>query len=381
QKPRRLIRLYHPKSRISHYVGGSIFGGIIGIYLFSLLFRYAILGPNGKKLQQLWVVMLTGVVAIGFSAFGDGTDGFTNRITNLPNMVQIISYSVSALLVSFFVWLRNDDAPPAPMSPQERGIAGRAIALVFVIPMTLIGIGNIGGSIYSLAVDGPSPGLGLGVSRAEMRDIMLKGHLAPYWRVVDERAPSDMDYIIERIFAQEDDIRSVEQGIQILNQELVNYRVSLATYASALNDEQWKEIMQSTLEMQRQYEDRPALCLDLLMTGGRNMTQEQLLSAQGLLNQNMIVMTENLLDARATASEGTSVPTPPTEEDYGLLVQILIDRGMPDDQLQALFNEDTSHPQFCQLQIAFLEAVIDLDGLSVEAVRFEVGQAMLTAAP
>ena len=65
-----------------------IFGGIIGIYLFSLLFRYAILGPNGKKLQQLWVVMLTGVVAIGFSAFGDGTDGFTNRITNLPNMAS-----------------------------------------------------------------------------------------------------------------------------------------------------------------------------------------------------------------------------------------------------------------------------------------------------
>ena len=111
------------------------------------------------------------------------------------------------------------------------------------------------------------------------------------------------------------------------------------------------------------------------------MTQEQLLLAEDLLNQSQIVTTENLLDARVGASEGAAAPTPPTDEDYGLLVQILIDRGMPDDQLQALFNEDTSHPQFCELQIDFLQAVLDLEGPSGEAVRFEIGQAMLTAAP
>jgi len=252
---------------------------------------------------------------------------------------------------------------------------------VFVIPMTLIGLGNIGGSIYSLAVNGPPPGLGLGVSRAEMRDIMLNGNLATFWRVVDERAPADMDYIIERMFAQEGDMRSAEQGRQILNRELINYRVSLATYASALNDAQRKEILQSSLDMLRAYEDRPALCLDIAMTGGQNMTQEQLLSAQDLLNQNMIVMTESLLDARAAASGGATVPTPPSEEDYAVLVQMLIKRGTPEGQLQALFNEDTSHPEFCHAQIAFLQAVIDMDGPSGKAVRFEVGQAMLTAVP
>jgi hypothetical protein len=364
-----------------YYVGGALIGGVIGIYLFSLLFRYAILGPNGTKLQQLWVVMLTGLVAIGFSAFGDGTDGFANRITNAPNMVQIVAYSSSALLVACFVWLRNDDAPPSPETPKKRRIVGRSIALALVIPMTLIGLGNIGGSVYSFVVKGPPPGLGLGVSRAEMRNIMLNGDLAPFWRMVDKRAPTDMDYIIERIFAQEGDMRSLQHGRQILNRELVNYRVSLATYASALSDAQRKEILQSTLDMLRTYEDRPALCLDIAMTGGQNMTQEQLLSAQDLLNQNMIVTTENLLDARATASGGATVPTPPTEEDYGVLVQMLIDRGTPEGQLQALFNEDIAHPEFCQAQIAFLQALIDMGGPSGEAVRFEVGQAMLTAAP
>ena len=65
----------------------------------------------------------------------------------------------------------------------------------------------------------------------------------------------------------------------------------------------------------------------------------------------------------------------------GELVQLLYDRGVPEDQLQALFNEDASHPQFCQAQIAFLEAVIDLEGAGGEAVRAEVSQAMLVATP
>lgn len=363
----------------SYYVGGAVIGGVIGIYLFSILFRYALLGRSGKKFQQMWVVCLTGIVAIGFSAFGDGTDGFVNRITNSPNMVQIVSYSLPAMLLAFLVWWQTDDTPQPPETKTTGSIVGRAIALVFVIPMILIGLGNIGGSIYSLAVNGPPPGPGLGVSRAEMRDIMLNGDMAPFWQLVNERVPQDMDYIIERMFTQEGEIRNVAQGRQILNQELVDYRVSLATYASALNDLQRKDILRTSLDMLRAFEDRPALCLDLAMTGGQNMTQEQLLSAQDLLNRSLIVTTEGLLDARLAAVSGTSVPRPPTEQDYGMLVQLLYERGVPEDQLQALFTQDASHPQFCQAQIEFLTAVIDLEGASGEAVRSEVSQAILVA--
>lgn len=364
-----------------YYVGGAVIGGIFGIYLFSVLFCFALLGRSGNKLQQMWVVLLTGIVAIGFSAFGDGADGFVNRITNAPNMVQIVAYSLSALIVALLVWWRTDDTQPPPEAPKKGGNVGRAVALIFVLPMILIGVGNIGGSVYSLAVNGPPPGPGLGVSRAEMRDIMLNGNLAPFWRVVDERAPQDMDYIIERMFSQEGDMRNVEQGREILNRELVNYRVSLAMYASALNDAQRKNILQTTVDMMRAFEDRPALCLDLVVTGGQNMTQEQLLSAQNLLNRNLIVVTESLLDARQAAASGTSVPRPPTEQDYGALVQLLYQKGVPDDQLQALFNEDTSHPLYCHAQIAFLDAVIAIKGASGEAVRSEVSQSMLVAMP
>ena len=100
--------------------------------------------------------------------------------------------------------------------------------------------------------------------------------------------------------------------------------------------------------------DQPALCMDIVMTNGQNMTQEQLLMGVDLLNVNMIVIIENLLDARLAAASGASVPRPPTEQDYGELVQLLYERGVPEDQLLALFNEDMTHPQFCQAQIAFL---------------------------
>lgn len=362
------------------YITGIAIGGVLGIYLFSVLFRYALLGPSGTKLQQTCVVLLTGIVSIGFYSFGEGTDGFVNRITNVPDIPQTIGYSLSALIVGMFVWLRAGNRPAPPEASTTGGNVGRAIALVVVIPMILIGLGNIGGSIYSLAVNGPPPGPGLGASRAELRTIMLNGDMAPFWQVVNERAPHELDYIIERMFAQESEMRSVEQVRQMLTQEVVNYRVSLSTYASALSDQQRIRFLQTTFDMLRAFEGRPAMCLDLAMTGGQNLTQEQLLLAQDHLNRSMVVMTESLLDARQAAASGTLVPIPATEQDYGALIQLLYERGVPEDQLQALLNEDTAHPLFCTAQITFLDALIDLKGASGEAVRSEVTQAMLVTA-
>ncbi len=363
------------------YILGIAIGGLFGIYLFFILFRYALLGHSGTKLQQLWLVLLTGIVVIGFSSFGNDTDGFFRRITNTPDMPMVIGYSLSILGVAFFIFRRADDKPPLPVKKTSGRILGRAVALVFVIPMILIGLGSIGGGVYSLAVNGPPPGPGWGATRAEFRSAMLTGDLAPFWRVVDERAPNDIDYIIERLFAQEGELQSVEQARQMFRQELDDYRISLATYAAALSDNQRKEIMQSNLDWLRAYEDQPELCIDIAMTGGRNMTQEQLRLGGDLLNRHMIVMTENLLDARQAAASGALVPRPPTEQDYGALSELLYARGVPEDQLQALSNEDTTHPNLCQALIAFVDAVIDLEGASGEAVRWEVLQAILVASP
>lgn len=360
-----------------YYVGGVVIGGVVGIYLFSVLFRYALLGRSGTKLQKMWVVLLTGIVAVGFSAFGDGTNGFVNRITNPPDMVQAVSYSLSALLVAFFVWWRMDDTPPAPEPLKTRGIVGRAIALVFVIPMILIGFGNIAGNLYSLAVNGPPPGTGLGVSRAEMREIMLNGNMAQFWRVVDDRVPADLTYVIDRMFARENEIRNPEQGIRVLNEELMRFRISLSTYGPAMTDDQRKELLQANVELLREFEDRPALCAEVATTGGQELSQEELLGAQTALNNSMIVMTENLLKAKESATAGASVPKPPTDEDYGQLVAELMESGMTEEELQALINEDPSHPDYCTANIQFLEGAIVMRGAAGSAVRFDLSQQML----
>ena len=65
--------------------------------------------------------------------------------------------------------------------------------------MMFIGMGNVTGSIYRIAVHG-IPDRILGVSRSQMRSMMLDGDLGPFWRMLDEKAPADFDQIIERIF-------------------------------------------------------------------------------------------------------------------------------------------------------------------------------------
>ena len=369
-------------SGLNPYSAGAFFiGSIIAISIFNLLFRYALLGRSGRRLHQALVVLLTGVVAIGFSAFGDGVGGFMNRITNVPSVEQIASYSLAALLFASLIWLRADKTSPASEHPKKGSIAGRAAALVIVVPMILIGLGNILGSSWSLAVNGRPPGPGLGVSHAEMREFMLNGDMGSFWRLVDERAPADMTYIIERLFENEDKFISIKDGRQQFNLELQRYRVSLAIYGPALSDQQRVEILESSLEVTRAFEDQPELCIDQIMTGGQGMSQEQLLSAKDLLNSAMIVMTENLIAARDTASGGASMPMPPTEADYEVLGVEMQARGMSEGQLQAVFNGDPTHPDYCSATIRFMEALINLEGSAGEALRFETMQAMLTGVP
>ena len=100
------------------YLASFSIGAFLGTYLFSLLFRYALLGRSGTKLHSFGVVLLLGVVAVGMAAFGSGTDGFQNRITNSPDMVHVIAYPLSALIIGLLFWWRTDDTPSTPVEPQ-----------------------------------------------------------------------------------------------------------------------------------------------------------------------------------------------------------------------------------------------------------------------
>lgn len=360
---------------------GLFLGSMLAVALLSLLFRYALLGPSGTRAQQAGVALFTGVVSIGLAATGAGLGSYFDRLTNPTEAVPAVIYAISAAVVAALFWFRGFEAGRAGTGTTRReSRIWRGAALVIVVPVAFTGLANI--TLSTLA--GPPSGsrsqaeFSGGTSPEELREIMLQGELASFWRLLDERAPQEMDYIIERFLRRESEMLTEGDGLQFLNQELANLRVSLSAYAPALTDEQRKDILQDNLAILQVYEGNRVLCADVAMTGGVSLTTEQLGPAAPIIDRSTTRLISHLLDARE-ASAGRPMPTPPTEGDYAALFTRMYEEGITDEQLAIIFEEDASDPQFCAMQIAFLEAVIQLDGSAGSAVRYEIAQAVLSA--
>jgi hypothetical protein len=363
----------------TYYLAGLTIGGILGVYFFSIVFRYALLGGRGTKAQHIWVIFFTGVVAVGFSAFGDGTDSFTNRITNLPDMAQVIAYGLSTLVVASFVWLRWDTNAQSERPPVKAASdIGRAIALVFVLPMSLLGLGNLAGSAYSSAVR-VQPTSGLGVDRAEMREMMLTGEMAPFWQLIDQKAPAHLDYIIDRIFSDEKSYKSGEDVLRRLNEELLGYRVRMAAYAPALTDRQRSLLIRSQADFLRAFQNDPKTCSIVADQGGAGLSQQQLSSVGSVFNKSMATMMGLLIDAQAAARGDAVMPKPPTEDDYAILFRRMIETGTTERELFVIFNQQNDDPAYCKANIAFLDTLVELPNPSGTALRHEITQNLLTA--
>lgn len=360
---------------------GIFIGALVSIFLFSLLFRYALLGRSETAAERFIVVALTAVVAIGVSGFGSGSEGFWNRMTHPPHLISIVSYSVAALIVGFVAWPRATvSAADGPGSMRPTVSPWRYVALLVVIPMMFLGLGNVAGSTYSVAVHGfPDPVLG--VTRTQMRTIMINGDLGTFWTMMDEKAPEDFDRIIDRIFENRERYRDAEDGRRHLDEEIVRYQTALAVHGPAMTDQQRKTILQSNLTFVKEFEDRPTECADVAATGGRSLDPELLLPAKDAFNNTLIATVENLLEASQSASDPATGTLPVTEEHYAALGDELANRNLSDAQMKALIDEDPTNPAFCSASISFLEVLIDLDGRAGEALRFAAIQELLSASP
>lgn len=363
-----------------YYVLGLTIGAMLGITLFSLLFRYAILGKGGTKAQHLWVIMLTGVVAVGFSAFGDGTDGFANRLKNPPDMAQALAYAIATFVVASVVSLL-----PAREQTQEVsrvrgfGMAGRALALVIVVPMVLLGLGTLGVSSYSIVANGRA-NPGLGGDRADMREIMLKGEMAPFWQLVDQEAPEDLDYIIDRMFADEERYSSRQDVADKLGEEVRAYRVEMAKYAPALTDAQRAELIAGQADFLRAFQDDPETCALVAMQGGGALSEQQLSAVIAVFNRSMTSMMRLLFEASVAAQNGATVPRAASDDDYASLAASMVESGTSERELQALISEDGSDPEaLCAASLAFMDASARLPDPAGASIRYEVTQGLLTS--
>ena len=132
-------------------------GALTGAYIFSVLFRYALLGTRGTKLQQFWVITLMGVSAIGVGAVGAGEGSFGDRIGHPPDFGLLVIQPLAALVVGLIVLLQRDDVEDIAERQRAKGaveralgVAGRSIALIVVVPLIVIGTLNNSINLYNL---------------------------------------------------------------------------------------------------------------------------------------------------------------------------------------------------------------------------------------
>jgi hypothetical protein len=363
-------------------IGFAIGSGIpsaLGVGLVYLLFRRAILGGDGTVSQRLWIAALAGLCGAGLYAFNEGEGGFVNRITNIPTITYALSMAIASLIVMGVI-VKNASPPSPELEPEIKKVGwGRLGAIALAAPFLVLGLGNLAGSAYVVATEG-FPALGITVDQAELRHNMLNGDMGPVWQVVDEKAPNDFDMIVNEIVKRSPDFRSVRDAEQAVNYQALNYRLSLASYGTALDDAGRKALIRSQTDFLRAFKDDPEKCIIVANRGADALPQEELLERVNVFNLSMATMFSLLIDAR-DSSQGRRLPAPPTDEDYVLLIDELVATGIPADRLLAVLNGDTSQPDYCEIIIAYMDGVANLKGAAGERVRFETAQLLLTAVP
>lgn len=359
---------------------GFLVGGLIGTYILSLLFRNALLGRSATKPTRVLVILLAGLVAIGCLGFASGTGGFMDRISNPPDLFGALCYILSAVIIGItvaFAKTRNRSERPQPERPQKTVV--KYIAGVIAFPLTFIGLGNITVNAYNAAAHDVRPWtVGSVQSREQVRQSMLNGELAPFWRMLNEQAPADLARIIDGFFVAGKADPTTDDARRQLTVELLDYQSSLAPHGSALTDRQRIEMLQSRVLLLNATRDNPRICSDLAVTGGQELSQQDLQSIADGYNRMMMTTVGNLLEARASPPANTAPPPTPSEADYLLLMQKLMQAGMREEQLDAIGLADASHPDYCVALADYLAAVARLDGPSGRAIRYETVQLMMS---
>lgn len=208
------------------------------------------------------------------------------------------------------------------------------------------------------------------VGAPETRELMLRGKLAKFWQVVDEKAPEDLDYVINRFFEARSSLRTGEDVRKKLDRELLAYRLRLARNSGALSDRQRVDMINARIQFLRTFDD-PKTCALVARHGAGKLNYDQLLLVYLELDQVMAIMTAHLLDARAADKNVANTPIPPTDEDYDQLAMRMKDSGMTDLELEPLYLDTWKAPEYCQVYLSYLENVAAMPGKSGVAIRFD----------
>lgn len=353
---------------------GAFLGGLIILPLVGSVFRYAFLGHEGTKVQKIYFLFIATVVAIGVAGFGDGVGDFMKRTLNTPDFTFVIGYGLAGLAVAGLI------SRKAEVSPEIRttvGVVARFVALLFALPIGALALINLAGGGYrAFTHDQPFH------DREYVKAKILGGEMAEMWRLVDERAPSDFQGMLDRLTLALGEAETEAEVVALLNVELARLRGALSEYSDYLADDERKKIIGTSLDLLKRVRDDPALCVAVAVTGGQNLPPEILQIVKREMLAASVAVFDGLLNARERAKIGGSGQaawtTPPTDANYATLGQEIVRLGVTPEALNAAVMGDTSHPFFCEGSIGFSEGLLKLEGQAGAAVRWEMTKFMLS---
>lgn len=351
-----------------------VLDSLAGIAILSFLLRFALFGADASRRKRLWLVLVAGGLVFASVAFDTIGDDFANLIITSPDPRKVGGWAVSFVIAVAFVWWRSGKPLPAPRFSSRLRLVLRCCAVLLSILLIVSYLEGVAVSAYRTFVkeavsqtDTRST-----MSRAKIREIMFNSAFGRFWKMLDQRAPDELDLVIESLFAQRETLRTRQEMSALIDQEMEHFHVSRFIYGAALSDKQRKNIIQMGTNLLKGLEDRPALCVDMIRTSGQSFSQQDLLSVQRAFNDLLIVRAESLLNAEQAATQNALVPVPATDADFDRLFEKLMAQGMSEEELMIYINQDTDHSDFCSIMITVSEEIVAMQGPSGKAIRFWV---------
>lgn len=262
----------------------------------------------------------------------------------------------------------------------QRLFLGAASFCAVLIIFTLLRGDHAGEGILFAATSktGSEPNPSLGISREEMREVMLDGELASYWRVVDQKAPQDLTDVINRFYADEAIFHTQQDVRDRLDEELLSYRLNLAKYAPLLTDTQRIKFLNARIALLQAFDD-PIACGVLARHGGKHLSYDQLREVSKEFDESAALSVAQLLDARLSGKEVRESTPAVTQAEVKLLVREMRESGSTERQMQILFDDSWKDPEYCSAMITYYESMVQLPGTAGVAIRVESVENLLNS--
>jgi len=284
-------------------------------------------------------------------------------------------FALVAVLLNYFT--RNPASTQSDhhnIDPRESPIGRRSLG----VPAYLFGF------VFAYLVAAVAmSGLSSHATKEDLRQAMLEGDMSLYWNTLQGELPELFEAVVEDLHERQDELATDEELARAINAHVFDIRLALAEEnASSLSDVQRQEIIGSFLDVLVATSDVPEVCSTIIVSGGAELSQDQLAPIVTRLNEIGAITLRNLANAGRGPQLGNAALRPPTDTDYEALVLAAFDYGLTEDGFWAAAEVNASHPEFCEANIAVYRAMLSLGGETGEVLRAEeVNTMLVTATP